>query len=145
MRRLLAQAAEKGAAPADIERIERFFEHEYDRQGRGVVCFACQALDFWRAYTLLVPVEDAMYVGQRPYITPLSDLWDNYGRFGVIMVDREGARAFVYHLGALEDSAGTLGEKVKRHKQGGWARAEAPALRGSGGPPQPEGSRGVGR
>jgi peptide subunit release factor 1 (eRF1) len=120
LRQLLAQAAEKGAASADIERIERFFGHEYDRQGRGVVCFACQALDFWRTYSLLVPVEDAMYVGQRPYLTPLSDLWDGYGRFGVITVDSEGARAFVYHLGALEDSAGTLGETVKRHKQGGW-------------------------
>jgi peptide subunit release factor 1 (eRF1) len=36
-------------------------------------------------------------------------------------VDREGARVFIYHLGALEDSAGTLGTEVKRHKQGGWA------------------------
>ena len=32
-----------------------------------------------------------------------------------------GARLFVYHLGALEDSVGTLGEEVKHHKQGGWA------------------------
>jgi peptide chain release factor subunit 1 len=62
-----------------------------------------------------------VFVGLRPYVKPLSDLWDNYDRFGVIMVDREGARAFVYHLGALEDSAGTLGTEVKRHKQGGWA------------------------
>ena len=32
-----------------------------------------------------------------------------------------GARLSVYHLGALEDSVGTLGEEVKHHKQGGWA------------------------
>jgi hypothetical protein len=60
-------------------------------------------------------------VGRRPYVTPLSDLWDAYGRVGVITVDSEGARVFMYHLGALEDSAGTLGTEVKRHKQGGWA------------------------
>jgi peptide chain release factor subunit 1 len=68
-----------------------------------------------------VPVRSTCYVGSRPYITPLSDLWDNYGRVGVILVDRGGARLFVYHLGALEDSVGTLGEEVKHHKQGGWA------------------------
>jgi peptide subunit release factor 1 (eRF1) len=121
LRKLLAQAADHGAAPADVSRVERFFEHEYTRQGRGVACFSFQARDFWRPYKLLVPVEDFVFVGLRPYIKPLSDIWDNYDRFGVIMVDREGARVFVYHLGALEDSAGTLGVEVKRHKQGGWA------------------------
>jgi peptide chain release factor subunit 1 len=121
LRRLLAQAAQLGASHTDIERAERFFEHEYGRQGRGVACFSCQDQGFWRNYPLPVPVEDFVFVGSRPYITPLSDVWDAYGRFGVIMVDREGARVFVYHLGALEDSAGTLGAEVRRHKQGGWA------------------------
>jgi peptide subunit release factor 1 (eRF1) len=121
LRRLLAHAAQQGASHADIERVERFFDHEYDRQGRGVACFSCQEQGFWRAYPLLVSVEDYVFVGSRPYITPLSDVWDAYGRFGVIMVDRAGARVFIYHLGALEDSAGTLGAEVRRHKQGGWA------------------------
>jgi peptide chain release factor subunit 1 len=121
LRRLLSQAAEQGAAPADIERIERFFEYEHERQGRAVACFSSQARKFWRGYTLLVPVQSAVHVGQRPFVKPVSDLWDNYGRFGVIMVDREGARLFIYHLGALEESAGTLGTEVKHHKQGGWA------------------------
>jgi peptide chain release factor subunit 1 len=121
LRRLLAQATEQGASPADIERAERFFEHEYDRQGRAVALFGCQARKFWRDYTFPVPLQSTFYVGRRPYIKPLSDLWDNYGRFGVILVDRGGARLFVYHLGALEDSVGTLGEEVKHHKQGGWA------------------------
>jgi peptide subunit release factor 1 (eRF1) len=121
LRRLLTQAATQGAANADIERVERFFDHEYTRQGRGVACFSHQREGFWRGYPLLVPVNDFVFVGQRPYVKPLSDLWDNYERFGVVIVDREGARAIIYHLGALEDSAGTLGNEVKRHKQGGWA------------------------
>jgi peptide subunit release factor 1 (eRF1) len=121
LRRLLARAAEEDADTTDVERIERFFDHEYNRQGRGVACFSCQIKEFWRDYSLLVPVEDFVFVGLRPYVKPLSDIWDNYDRFGVIMVDREGARVFIYHLGALEDSAGTLGSEVKRHKQGGWA------------------------
>lgn len=121
LRSLLAQAAEQGAATTDIERIERFFEHEFDRQGRTVACFSCQAQKFWRGYSMLVPSQNAVFVGRRPYIKPLSDIWDNYGRFGVVMVDREGARAFVYHLGAPVDTAGVLGAEVRRHKQGGWA------------------------
>ncbi len=121
LRTLLVRAAELGAAPADIERIERFFEHEFDRQGRAVACFSSQVRKFWRGYSLLVPCQNAVFLGRRPYVKPLSDIWDNYGRFGVVMVDREGARAFVYHLGALVDSDGVLGAEVRRHKQGGWA------------------------
>lgn len=121
LRQLLTQAAEQGAAPADVARIERFFEHEYDRQGRAVACFACGARKFWRGYTLPVPARSTVFVGRRPYVKPLSDIWDNYERFGVLMVDREGARVLVYQLGALEEAGGTLGAEVRRHKQGGWA------------------------
>jgi peptide chain release factor subunit 1 len=121
LRQLLSQAAEQGAVPADIERIERFFETEFDRQGRSVACFSCQARKFWRAFPLLVPTPNAVYVGRRPYLKPLSDLFDNYECFAVIMVDREGARILTYRLGALADTAGTLGEEVKRHRQGGLA------------------------
>lgn len=121
LRQLLAHAAGEGAAAGDIERIERFFETEFDRQGRSVACFSCQARGFWRAFPLLVPAQNAVYVGRRPYVKPLSDLFDNYECFAVIMVDREGARILTYRLGALADTAGTLGAEVKRHKQGGLA------------------------
>jgi peptide subunit release factor 1 (eRF1) len=121
LRKLLAEATEQGAAQADIERIERFFEHEFDRQARSLACFSCQARKFWRAYPLLVPTQNAVYVGRRPYVKPLSDLWDNYESFAVVMLDREGARVLTYRLGELSDTAGTLGAEVKRHKQGGIA------------------------
>jgi peptide chain release factor subunit 1 len=121
LRQLLAQAAEQGAAAADIERIERFFETEFDRQGRSIACFSCQNPKFWRAFQLPAPLQNAVYVGRRPYVKPLSDLWDNYECFAVVMVDREGARVLTYRLGALTETAGTLGAEVKRHKQGGLA------------------------
>ncbi len=121
LRQLLAQASEQGAAQSDIERIERFFETEYDRQGRAVACFSCQTPRFWRTFPLLVPTQNAIYVGRRPYVKPLGDIWDNYECFAVIMVDREGARILTYRLGALSDTAGTLGAEVKRHRQGGLA------------------------
>ena len=48
LRKLLEEASAQGAAAADIERIERFFEHEFDRQAKSVACFSCQARKFWR-------------------------------------------------------------------------------------------------
>lgn len=118
LRSLLKQAAEE-AESADVEAVERYFDHEYDWQGRGVAIFACEAAGFWRSYSLAVPVHNDIYVSHRPYIKPLTDVLDAYGRYGVILVDREGARMFLFNLGELVEATGMLGEEVRRAKHGG--------------------------
>ncbi len=119
LRSLLESAAE--ADPADKARIERFVDLEYDRQARGIVCFSCQKKDFWRVFTLNVPVENAISVARRPLVRNLVDLLNIYGHLGVVAVDKQGVRFYAFHLGELEEVVGALGEDVKRHKQGGWA------------------------
>lgn len=121
LRSLLEKATD--ADPADKERIERFVNLEYDRQARGLVIFSCQKQDFWRVFALDVPVKDAVMVSRRPLVRELMDLLNTYGHLGVVAVDKQGARFYAFHLGALEEAIGALGEDVKRHKQGGWAAA----------------------
>ncbi len=118
LRSLLKEVADE-ADPADAEAIERYFDFEYDWQGRGVAVFSCQAADFWRSYSLAVPVLNRVYASRRPYIKPLTDVLDAYGRYGVILVGSEGARMFVFNLGELVEATGLLGEEVRRIKHGG--------------------------
>lgn len=118
LRSLLKEVAGE-VDPADVEAVERYFDFEYDWQGRGVAVFSCQGAGFWRSYALAVPVQNEVRVSQRPYIKPLTDVLDAYGRYGVILVDREGARMFVFHLGELVEATGMLGEEVRRVKHGG--------------------------
>ncbi|MCO6451279.1 MAG: hypothetical protein J5I90_10880 [Caldilineales bacterium] len=107
--------------PADRERVERYFDLEYERKSRGVVCFSCQELGFWRTYTFNVPVEDAIMVDRRPLVRRLVELFETYGNFGVVAIDKLGGRFFTFNMGVLEEASGIVGEDVKRHKQGGWA------------------------
>jgi peptide chain release factor subunit 1 len=107
------------AKPEDIEAVENYFDFEYDWQGRGVAIFSCQQADFWRSYVLAVPLHNYTYVSHRPYIKPLTDVLDAYGRYGVILVDREGARMFLFNMGELIEATGMLGEEVRRTKHGG--------------------------
>jgi len=118
LRSLLKQVADE-ADPDDIEAVERYFSFEYDWQGKGLAIFSCRDANFWRNYSLAVPVHNYSYVSHRPYIKPLTDVLDAYGRYGVILVDREGARMFLFHLGELLETTGTLGEEVRRSKHGG--------------------------
>jgi peptide chain release factor subunit 1 len=107
----------------DRTRVERYVDLEYDWQGRGLVCFSCAAEDLWHAFPLMIPVADTIFAGRRAYVRPLSDLMDTYARYGVVLVEREGAHLFLFHMGSLENVSGIAGEDVKRHKQGGWSAA----------------------
>jgi len=109
------------ADPADKKRIEQFIDLEYNRQARGLVIFSCQKRDFWRVFPLDIPVKNIAMASRRPLVRELVDILNTYGHLGVVAIDKQGARFYSFHLGALEEVVGALGEDVKRHKQGGWS------------------------
>lgn len=117
LRNMLKQA-EGQAAPEDIQAVQRYFEHEYDWSGRGVAVFSCAAADFWRAYILPLPVNSGVTVARRPYISPLAALLDTYERYAVAVVNREGVRVLLFHLGEPVHEEIFEGEEVKKLKRG---------------------------
>lgn len=108
----------EGRANGDVARIENFFDHEYDWSGRGLAIYSNQTENFWKVYALAVPIVDSIFVGPKPYITPLANLWDAYGRFVAAIADRQSARFIFVQLGEVIDSQGVLGEEVRRAKSG---------------------------
>ena len=105
--------------PQDVETIERYFQLEYNWSGRGVALFSCAPQNLFRVYPLALPVPDFVHVSDRPSVRKLADLLDSFGGYGVILVDKQGARAFSFHLGQLQEQEGLLGETVKHVKHGG--------------------------
>lgn len=105
--------------PQDIEAIQRYLDLEYNGSGRGLAIFSCAPARFFRAYALALPVRSLVTVADRPSVKILADLLDNYGGYGVALVDKQGARLFHFHLGTLLEQEGVLGEEVKHTKRGG--------------------------
>jgi peptide chain release factor subunit 1 len=103
----------------DVEAVERYINTEYDWSGRGIAIFSCSNNDFFRAYPLAIPVHDMVQAGNAPAIKPLANLIEAYGGYGVVLVDKQGARLFSFHLGELKEQEGVLGDSVKRMKRGG--------------------------
>jgi peptide chain release factor subunit 1 len=116
--RQMLKRAEDAALPGDIEAVGRFFDHEYDWSGRGVVIFSGAGEDFWRAYSLAVPVTSGVTVARKPYIWPLAALADTYGSYTVAQVDRQGLRLLQFEMGELQAKDGHLGEEVRKLKRG---------------------------
>jgi len=111
------------ADKADLEKIQDFFDLEYDWQARGLAIFSCDKQGLWRVYPLGVPVPNAIYAQPQPYIHPLANLLAEYERYGVVLISREQARFFALHMGELYEYEGTSSSVPGHHKQGGWAQA----------------------
>ncbi len=105
--------------PQDVEAMIRYLDHEYNWSGRGVAIFSCAPAGFLRAYPLGVPVRSAVHISDKPSVKNLSGLLDNFGGYGIVLVDKQGARLFHFHLGVLVEQEGVVGETVKHTKRGG--------------------------
>lgn len=107
------------AMPKDVKAVEEFFLHQFDWSGRSVAIFSCAAKNFFRAFSLAVPMRSRVRVNNSPHVKPLADLLDSYGGYGVALVDKQGIRLFNFHMGELGEQEGMLGETIKRTKRGG--------------------------
>ena len=116
--RQMLKHADGLAAPKDMAAIGRFFDHEYDWSGRGVIVFSCAKEEFWRTYSLAVPVASGVTVARKPYIWPLAALVDAYGSYLVALVNRERVRLSLFGMGELQISDEYVGEDVRKLKRG---------------------------
>ncbi len=103
---------------ADIEAVKRYVDLEYDFSGRGLALFSCKAENIWYAIVLAVPVRSGVTVAAKPYISPLVELGGLYGRYAVALIDRQGARFFLFNMGELEAQEGVMGEEIRHTRRG---------------------------
>jgi peptide chain release factor subunit 1 len=112
----------------DVQAVDDYISREYDWSGRSVAVFSCAADNFLRAYSLAIAVRNQVVVSERPYVKTLASLLDYYGGYGVVLVDKQGARLFSFHLGELKEQEGVLGDNIRRTKRGG--ASAKPGMRG---------------
>ncbi|MEW6192812.1 MAG: VLRF1 family aeRF1-type release factor [Bacillota bacterium] len=74
----------------------REYVNLYRPRGKGLALFA--GPDFWREFTLPVPVLNHVHFGQ-PDVAPLLWLLDEYKPYGIVLVDRVQARFLAAFLG----------------------------------------------
>jgi peptide chain release factor subunit 1 len=109
---------------ADLDRIRRYFEAEFSREGaRGLAVF-CAGLDnFWRPLPLTESVADEVRVDREFYLTPLVPLVGRGEGALVAVVSRERGDLYRLRAGRLEEVAERYDHQPRRHDQGGWSQA----------------------
>jgi peptide chain release factor subunit 1 len=115
---------QRGALKGDFERIARWFDDEFDRDGaQGVVVFAAGLDNFWSALALPEPVPDRFSVGHELYLAPLVPVVARADGTLVAVVGREQGQLLRLRAGRLEEIGDYSDETPGRHDQGGWSQA----------------------
>jgi peptide subunit release factor 1 (eRF1) len=108
----------------DFERIRRYFEVEFERDGAHGLAIFCAGLDnVWRTLPLTEVVPDGIRVDQFLYLAPLVPLVGRGEGALVLVASREQGRFYRLRAGRLEDLADHFEEQPRRHDQGGRAQA----------------------
>ena len=114
---------ERRALEQDLERIGRWFEEEFSREGaRGVAVFAAGLDDLFLPLTLSLPVEDEARIASQLYLAPLVRLVGRGDGALVAYVGRERGDVYRLRNGQLIPLADESAEVPGRHDQGGWSQ-----------------------
>jgi peptide chain release factor subunit 1 len=110
---------------ADIDRIRRYLEQEFSREGAHGLAIFCAGLDnFWKPLALTDSVPDAAEVGREFYLAPLVPLVGRGEGAIIAVVSREQGKLYRLNGGRLQELADrTVDLPYRRHDQGGWSQA----------------------
>jgi peptide subunit release factor 1 (eRF1) len=96
---------------ADLRRIEDYVKAGIDRsRTRGLAMFACTAHGLWEVIPLPVPIRSRVVINHLPAVAQLEAVLREYERIGVLLVDKQRARLFVFELGELTEHTELLDE-----------------------------------
>ncbi|HEV7722852.1 MAG TPA: hypothetical protein VGO60_16285 [Iamia sp.] len=113
----------------DLDRIEGFVRGGFDRSRvRGLALFSCSARDLFEVVPLPVRVRSRVVVNEQPAVAQLEAIAEESGRYGVLLVDRQRARMFVFELDQLVEHTEQVDELPRDYdNRGGNERGDVAA------------------
>jgi peptide chain release factor subunit 1 len=116
--------AQRQSLREDLDRIRRFYEGDFDRDGaKGLAVFASSLDNVWRVLTLTEPVRDAIRISKSLYVAPLVPLVGRGDGALVVTVSRELGTIMRLRAGRLQELEDLSDTQPRRHDQGGWSQA----------------------
>jgi peptide chain release factor subunit 1 len=106
-----AKANGDSSVAADFKRIESYVRAGIDRSNtRGLALFSCSAHQMWQAIHLPVPVPTRLVVNECPAVSELEAVLAASEAIGLLLVDRQHVRVFVFELGQLTEHTESIDE-----------------------------------
>ena len=104
----------------DLKRIEEYVKGGFDRsRTRGLAIFSCSAHDLWQVVALPKPVRNQLVINEVPAVGQLEAAVEESVRFGVLLVDKQRARMFVFEMDELVELSERFDELPRDYDQRG--------------------------
>jgi peptide chain release factor subunit 1 len=100
----------------DAAWIRRQVELEMPR-GRSLVMFCDASEDFHFRQDLAIRLANQVWYGDTPYTRPLVQAMNEFERYGVVLVDKENARFFVFSMQTIEELDKAFQTPAVRHRR----------------------------
>jgi peptide chain release factor subunit 1 len=115
---------QRGALKADFQRIARWFDDDFDRNGaQAVAVFAAGLDNFWATLALPEPAPDRFKVGHDFFLAPLVPVVSRSDGTIVAVVGREQGQLYRLEAGRLREIVHHFDDTPGQHDQGGWSQA----------------------
>ncbi|MCS7202108.1 MAG: hypothetical protein NZ841_04970 [Dictyoglomus sp.] len=108
----------------DAEKISNFLDQEINTSVNTLVIFSCSAKNWFEVYPLYPSLKSKLVIDKDPYTKPIIRLLASQNPYLIILLAKDKARIFTYHLGMLKEEGEVESEVPKKHKQGGWETSD---------------------
>ncbi len=113
-----------------MQKIEEYLDkNRVEKQQKGLVIFASDIHNFFRAYKLGLPLKNLLIVDTSPYIRPIARLIDEYETFGLVLLDSHRAKIYIVSSHKVKYKKKKAKDIMNRHKKGGMSQARFQRLR----------------
>lgn len=107
-----------------MEKIEKNVENSSD-----VAVFASHKNNYFKIIDLPVKPDNALIVDSSPYIRPLTELYDEWSDYTLVLLSTNHAKIFSISCGEVSEENEVTADIISKHKKGGWSQPRFQRLR----------------
>lgn len=116
---------QEGMLDGEISALGQYLALDFKRNGtRGLVIFTCEPEGLWQVNALKVPVENHLYVDEKPQVAPLMEKLSDFEQVCVLLTNKENARIFTVFVDEITEHTEIMDRVLKRHGKGGWEQTK---------------------
>jgi len=105
----------------DFDKILEWVKNNFDsKEYNSAIIFSSEETGYWKTIVLKQKMENQIEIHSKPYIRPLTTLFDDSRRYAVVLVDKIKGRIFESNYGEFSEVLNVKEEDVETTKPGGF-------------------------
>lgn len=116
---------EQNSVLRDFEKILEWMKSDFDsKEYNSVIIFSSEQTGFWKTIVLKQKMKNMIEIHSKPYIRPLTTLFDDYRKYAIVLVDKAKGRILESNYGEFSEIFNIKDAGIEDMKTGGYQGTE---------------------